>query len=271
MIKAAQPEAPSAFATLIGRILSFQAARGIALLLPLAAIGCRHLPSEKEIQGAQIHYDLGVHAQQAGDVQGALAEFQNALNLDPGFAEAHHAIGLLLDRSFHRPEEAVAHFGKALEIRPGFSEAKNSLAALYLKQGRYSEAIKLCEEVLNDMLYPTPYYAQANLGWALYKKGDTPGALDHIRAAVTMQPKFCLGFTYLGIIESERGDVKEACHHFGKYREACPDEADAYYREGSCLAKLGRRDAAKQDFASCQAKTPDESLKAECRRLAEQL
>lgn len=245
--------------------------RTIALLFPLAAIACRHLPTEKERQGAEIHYDLGVNAQQAGDLHGALTEFQAALDLDPGFAEAHNALGVLLHNGFKRQDEAISHYKKALEIRPGFSQAKTNLANVYLDQGRYDEAIKLYEEALNDMLYREPHIAQGNLGWALYKKGDTRAALDHIRTAVTIEPKFCLGYEWLGIIETEQRDLSSACRDFGKFREACPDVADAYYREGSCLVKLGRRDAAKQSFATCQAKAPNEALKGECRRLAEQL
>ncbi len=58
-------------------------------------------------------------------------------------------------------------------MRPTFSEARTNLANVYLDQGQYDEAIKLYEQVLNDMLYPTPFIAQGNLGWAYYKKGDT--------------------------------------------------------------------------------------------------
>jgi tetratricopeptide (TPR) repeat protein len=243
----------------------------MAMLLFLAAIACRHIPTEKERQGAEIHYDLGLSAQQGGDLQGAMAEIQTALSLDPGFAEAHNAMGVLLHNGFRRPEEAIGHYKRALDIRPDFSQAKTNLANVYVDQGRYDQAIKLYQEALNDMLYREPHIAQGNLGWALYKKGDTRGALDHIRTAVTLEPKFCLGYQWLGIIETEQRDLNSACRDFGKYREACPEMADAYYREGSCLAKLGQRDAAKQSFTTCQAKAPNESLRGECRRLAEQL
>jgi type IV pilus biogenesis/stability protein PilW len=238
-------------------------------VVPLCA--CRHVPSEKEQQGAEIHYNLGVNAQQAGDMRAALAEFETALNMDPGFAEPHNAIALLLAHSFGRPEDAIAHFHKALEIRPGYSEAKVNLGVVFSEQGKYDQAIKLFEEALNDMRYPTPYFAEGNLGWALYRKGDTRMALDHIKAAVTIEPKFCQGYRNLGIIESDSGNVEEACRQFASYREHCPESADAYYREGTCLAKLGRREAARQALSACQTKSSNERLKSECRQSMEQL
>ena len=245
--------------------------RQLLLLLSLLGFGCSHVPTEKEQRGAEIHYDLGVNAQQAGEMRNALAEFETALSLDPGFAEAHNAIALLLSNAFGRPEEAIAHLNKALEIRPTFSEAKVNLGVVLSQQGRYDAAIKLFEEALNDMRYPTPYFAEGNLGWALYKKGDTKMALDHIRAAVTIEPKFCQGYRNLGIIESESGNTEEACRHFGSYRQRCPEAPDAYYREGACLAKLGQREAAKQALNTCLSKSPNEGLKNDCRKLMEQL
>src|SRR5713226_936520 len=130
----------------------------VVCLLWVFTSACKHLPSEQELQGA-------------------LHEFQIALEMDPNLAEAHYAIGTLLHLSFGRREQAIEHFDKALAIRPNYSEAKANLANVYLDLGQYDRAIALYREALNDMLYPTPYIAQGNLGWALYKKGDTRGAL----------------------------------------------------------------------------------------------
>ncbi len=233
--------------------------------------GCRHVPTDKEIQGAQIHYDLGVQAQQSGVVQGALQEYQEALKLDPNLPEAHNALGLLLHLSFNRPDDAVRHYKDAIKIRPTFSEVKTNLGNVYLDQHRFDEAIGLYEQALNDMLYPTPFIAQGNLGWALYKKGDTAKGLEQIRAAVTTNPKFCLGYKNLGLIQEEQGQTADACRQFARYRENCPDVAEAYLREGTCLAKLGRREEALDRFKSCEEKATAPLQKDECQLFREKL
>jgi tetratricopeptide (TPR) repeat protein len=244
----------------------------VVCLLWVLASACKHVPTEQEQQGALIHHDLGVQAIQSGNVQGALREFQIALELDPNLAEAHYAIGTLLHLSFSRREQAIEHFNKALAIRPNYSEARANLANVYLDLGQYDRAIALYREVLSDVLYPTPYIAQGNLGWALYKKGDTRGALENIRGALIANPKFCQGYRNLGIIYRDQGNFEDACQEFSKYEQACPDAADAYYEEGKCLTKRGRREAAMQAFAQCQAKATNQpSLKDDCRKLQEQL
>ncbi|QRK07560.1 social motility TPR repeat lipoprotein Tgl [Archangium violaceum] len=242
-----------------------------AWLLALVLMGCKHVPSEKERQGAEIHYELGLQAQQAGHVQEAYKEMQKSLELDPDYPEAHNAIAILLHMAFNRPEQAISHYKKALELRPNFSEVKTNLANVYLSQSRYDEAIKLYEEALNDMLYPTPFIAQGNMGWALYKKGELERGVQSIKAAVTTNPGFCLGYKNLGIIHDETGDVSEACRYFGRYREACPDVADAYLREGACQVKQGKMEEARQSFTACEAKARSQELKDDCRRLLEAL
>lgn len=250
----------------------FRLPSALSLALLLLASGCKHVPTAKEREAAEIRHDLGVQAQQAGHMQEALAEYRKSLELDPEYPEAHNAIGVLLHLAFGRPDEAREHYQKALEVRPTYSEAKVNLANVHLDQGRYDEAIKLYEQVLNDMLYPTPYFAHGNMGWAYYKKGDTARGVESIKAAVTLNPGFCLGYKNLGIIYTETGKTEEACRQFARYRETCPEVADAYMREGVCQAKLGQLDAARESFTTCEAKAATQmNLKDECRALREQL
>lgn len=233
---------------------------------------CKHIPTDQERQGAQIHYDLGIAAQTDGKLQEAYAEFDEALKLDPYNPEAHNAMGLLLHVGFKKQDSALEHYDRALELKPEFSEAKTNKGNLYLDQGKYDDAIKLYEAALNDMRYPTPYIAQGNLGWALYKKGDIKGAIENIKSAVTTEPKFCLGYKNLGLIYDAQNQTEDACKAYGNYRSACPEVADAYYREGVCVAKLGEAGKAKEAFAACQAKAAHNNvLREDCKRLQDAL
>ncbi len=248
----------------------------VATLATLAAAlallaGCRHRPSEKEQRAAETHYNLGRMAATNGSIQEAVREYQAALKLDEGFPEAHNGYGLLLHLSFNRPEEAIQHYKRALEIRPDFSDVKTNLGAVYLDLGKYDEAIKLFDEALNDMLYTEPYIAHANRGWALFKKGNVRGGMESIHMALTTNPKFCLGHRLLGQIHDEQGQTESACEDYQRYRDACPDAGDAHYREGVCLAKLGKTEEARKSFEACQAKSGPAATKDECKRLLERM
>jgi type IV pilus assembly protein PilF len=252
--------------------------RSTSAVLALAAAGvlgsCVHIPSDKERQGAEAHYDLGINAQSAGDVRSALKEFEESLKLDPDFADAHNAIAVLLHLSFDRKDEAEKHYKQALEIRPNFSEAKVNLGNLYLDQGRLDEAITLYEQALNDMLYATPYIAETNLGWAYFKKGNSAQAIEHLRAAVTQNPSFCLGYKDLGLVQDSRGDLAAACTEFGRFVQACPKVPEAHQLLGSCLVRQGHAAEARASFDACVANAsdaPQQRVREQCIRLRDGL
>lgn len=242
------------------------------LLVLVAVAGCRHIPSAKDQQAAVARHDLGVLNQQNGDIRAAWHEYDEALKLDPYFPEAWFAKAQLLHLSFGKPEEAIENYRKALEIRPEYSAAKNGLGTVYLDLGRYDEAIKLFEEALNDMRYPTPHIAQTNLGWAQFKKGEVEKAVESTRSAIISSPKFCAAHRNLGEILDHQGKTAESCESYTKFRESCPEYAEAYYREGVCLVKLGRAEEAKQAFAGCQSKAkPEQTFAKDCKLLADKL
>ncbi len=255
-------------------ILAMIDMRGLVLTVALAglvgAVGCRTI-TEKDRQSSDIHYDLGVQAQQSGKMQDALDEYTRALELNPKNPQAHHAMALLLQHAFARFDEAERHFGRALDLEPTFTEAKVNLGNLHLQKGAYDRAIKLYEEALADMRYRTPEFAQGNLGWAEYKRGNVEKGIGHIKAAVTLNPEFCLGYRNLGQIYEERGETEDACGQYRRYREKCADVADAHYRSGMCLAKLGRAEEAAQRFADCESLAPAGELREDCARLRTQL
>lgn len=241
------------------------------LCLLLGGNGCRHIPDDRTRQGAQIHYDLGVQAQQAGDNQGAYREYEMAVQMDPSLAEAHNALGILLHLVFRKPDEAVGHYQQALSIRPTFSEVKVNLANVHLSEERYDAAIKLYEEALNDMMYPTPYIAQNNLGWAQFKKGQASLGLENIKAAVTLNPKFCQGFRNLALIYEAEGDSEGSCREWRRFGDACPDQPEPVYRRAMCLVKQGDRDGARKAFSECVNTVKQAVVKEDCRLQLEQM
>jgi type IV pilus assembly protein PilF len=265
--KAAQPQPGKPQPAALGKLFGAFALLAAVLVGP----GCKHIPTNKEYEASRIHYDLGVQSTQENPQQ-AMMEFQKALELDAEFPEALNAKGLLLHVVFKKLDDAMVALKKAIELKPKFSEAKTNLGNLYMDLKRYDDAIGMYQEALGDILYATPYIAESNLGWAKYKKGLTEEAITHIKTAVTVNPRFCLGYRNLGTIYDETNQTAEACKQFGKYRENCGDFADAHMREGVCLAKLGQLEQARTALETCVSKAgPDNPLKEDCKSLKEKL
>jgi hypothetical protein len=86
-----------------------------------------------------------------------------------------------------------------------------------------------------------------------------------------MNPKYCLGYLQLGTLYEQQNSSAESCKAFTKYRESCPDQADAYRREGVCQAKAGNGPGALKSFTTCVDKARGDDLKDQCAKLKEQL
>lgn len=222
----------------------------------------------KAQDNAHIHYDLGLNAQAQGDVRTALNEFNLALQYEPGFADAENALGILYHLSFRQLDEAEKHYKQALALKPDYSGAKVNLAALYLDEGRYDEAIALDEEVLKDLEYKNQYLPANNEGWAWYKKGDTARALALIQETVRANPEFCQGYRNLGLIYADQGKLDLALTELQRMVKKCPESAQGFYDLGRVQLRAHDDAGAMKSFQSCKEKSKEgDPLLDDCTRL----
>ncbi|WP_373046249.1 social motility TPR repeat lipoprotein Tgl [Vulgatibacter sp.] len=237
----------------------------LVLVFVLAACGG---VSQKDRELGEVHQRLAQQSLASGDTRAALAEIEKSVEKDPENPEARNLYGLLLHLYFQRLDAAVVQYRKAIELKPGYSEAKVNLGAALTAQGRCDEAIPLLDEARGDLLYREPYLAENNLGWCKYKKGDVEGALMHLRAAVSNNPGFCLGYRNLAEIAQSQGELDDAMRLLERYGKTCPKEPDADYRLGLVLLEQGKDEAARRSFLACVEKAKDEELGDECTRQA---
>jgi len=192
----------------------------------------------KAINASRISYDLGVNYFSSNKTRQALENFLKAVNENPDFPEAHNALGLVYFdmKDFSKSEE---HFKKAIELKPNYSEAYNNLGRIYLENNKLDLAIEMFKKALSNMVYRTPQYAYANLGWAYYKKGLVKEAMEQFNSAVASDPKWCLGYRSIGIVKLEQKEALEAFMAFDKFRDYCPSEPEAHFRMAEVKSTFG--------------------------------
>jgi len=236
----------------------------LALLLVAAACG----PNQKDIESAQIHFDLGVSAMEnTHDAQTAIKELRIALQANPNLVDAYNALGLVYHLMLHRPEEAIANYQAGLKIDPKNGEVANNEGAALTDLGRYTEAAAMFERALSNDLYRTPYIAQGNLGWALYKSGDVQAGVGHLKTAVQINPDYCQGYRSLGMIASELGQLAEAETQFRAFEKHCPKLCESHYRLAMVMLKRGDQGPARDQLGLCSSGCPSTDLAVECDRL----
>ena len=247
-------------------------ARLFAAFLFLLLVRCSGMSAEQRTQAAEIHQQLGDSLLHDGDVQQAMKEYLQSIDFEDT-PEAHDGLGLIYGWSLGRPKDAEREFKRALEMRPDFSEAMTNLGALYMSRSRFGEAIPLLDKAARDPLYRARVLAQSNLGWALYKSGQTDKGVSEIRGALEVAPKYCKGWRQLGTIFAESSKLDEAKTAFARYVAECPDEPDAHLQSGKVLARLSKAAEARAEFERCAVVKDDKDkpVAAECAKFLKDL
>ena len=238
----------------------------LAALAAAATLACAHGPSAKDRRSAEIHHDLAVEALRGGRWPDALREFDAALAVDDGFAEAHRGRALVLDLGFGRLDDAEKAYRRALEIRPAYSEAHNDLGQLLARTGRADEAIREFDAALENMHYKEPYLARCNKGLAIYRAGRKDEGLAQLRACVTGAPGYCRGRRDLGRALLDEKRTREALDELSAYARFCEKVPDAHLQLGLARMKAGDVPGAREAFERCRELGDGTADGEECRR-----
>lgn len=237
-------------------------ASGAALLV---AGGCSSAETErkKRVEKADFHYKLALGYFQARNIDLAIRELVRALDFDAAHPDSRYLYGFILFGR-KRYEEAALNFRRALERRPRFFAARNHLGVTYLELERYHEAIQTLEPLLKEATYTTPYLPHNNIGWAYLKLGNLRMAEKHLRMAVFLNPKFCLGHRNLGLLAVERRDTTAAIGHLEDATRRCPKFAAAWFKLGEAYSMKQRGADAQAAFRQCASLEGETLLGRRC-------
>jgi tetratricopeptide (TPR) repeat protein len=202
---------------------------------------------------ADAHNNLGKSLAAAGRQAEAMAQYEDALRLKPDFAEAYYNLGNAQLRS-GRTEEAMALYEKALAIRPNFAQAHNNLGVALADQGRSSEAVAQLEEALR--LRPDYAEARSNLKDVLSSANSESAAALAAKPG-PLQSDAAERHNNRGIELTNAGRTQEAIDQFEQALRLRPDYAEARNNLGNVLAMTGRAPEAAAQYEEALRLKPD--------------
>lgn len=174
------------------------------------------------------------------DPPGAEHEFRTALELDPGYATAHHWYGVML-MWLGRFEQASQEIQRAHDLDPFSPGITAALALNYYFSRHYEESLALTRELL--AAYPTFYIVHTVLALNQAKKGTTQAAIFEFEKSLALErhPYTLMWLGNLYGVSGRQQQALEIIHELA--RRSGPNQAYAY-PTAVIWAGLGENDKA---------------------------
>jgi protein O-mannosyl-transferase len=131
------------------------------------------------------HYNLGNALLKRGKIDEAIAQYQKALEIQPGLSSAHYNLGNAFLKHGEL-NEAIAQYQKTLELRPNHADSLYNMGLALFKQGKLDEAIAQLRKALE--IEPDAVAAHIGLGDALAAKGARDAATAQYQKALEIRP-----------------------------------------------------------------------------------
>ncbi len=176
----------------------------------------------------------------------AIVEFDEAVRLDPKYAQAYIDRGLAYSRKGD-PDRALADYNEALRLDPKLALAYAGRGHAYARKGDLVRAFADCEEALR--LDPKLALAYNSRGLAYARKGDPDRAIADYNEALRLDPKLAMAYDNRGLAYSRKGDPDRAIADYNEALRLDPKLALAYARRGHAYARKGDLVRA---FADCE-------------------
>jgi len=130
-----------------------------------------------------------------------------AIALDSNLFEARRALGAVRMWNFEW-DGAEAEFEKAMQLDPGNAETYRMIAFLYRAMGRFEEAIRLYKKSID--LDPIKGHTYFNYGQLLYHAGQPEDAIASYKKVLDLHPQFPRTHIFLGKVYLLQGKPEMA-------------------------------------------------------------
>jgi tetratricopeptide (TPR) repeat protein/CHAT domain-containing protein len=194
-----------------------------------------------DIDEAEVWLNQGYQQAMAGDLLGAVACYDKALEIQPDYYAAWHDRGVVLNK-LERLEEAIASYDKAIEIQPDLHEAWTSRGQALCDLEQLEEAIASWDKVLT--IKPDDHEVWYNRGVALAKLGRLEEAIAAYDRVLEVQDNYYPAFINKAFLLFELGRFEQVIPFFDKVLEIQPDYHEAWNYRGKLLTELGQLEQA---------------------------
>jgi tetratricopeptide (TPR) repeat protein len=203
---------------------------------------------------AELLFAQGLAWHRQGLLEQALAAYEQALRLQPGYFDVLHHIGIL---AYQAGDYATAEqvLYAAIEIDGSTAPVWNALGNVMKARGRLDAAVAGYAQALS--IDPACFDAHYNCGNALQALGRYEEALARYDSAIALDPDTPQAWNNRAAVLQQLGLLDEALASLDLVLLQQPGHAEAHNNRGNVLVRQRRHDAALESFALALACRPD--------------
>lgn len=217
---------------------------------------------------ATILYNYGQIELLKGNIQGALALFNEAIDKKPMFVKAYNAIGEIYE-NLGDIENAIHYYERAHHISPANTERLIALSKLYHKTGNVQKAESLLLETKTDAAEGVTT-SKRLLGEIYLAKNENEKALETLLAAYKKNPNDIFVMDSLAQAYRKLNKPDDALDIYREILKISPDNANVYYNMGKTYLEKGDKVQAIECIKKAWELNPfSKEITADLRALAE--
>jgi tetratricopeptide (TPR) repeat protein len=193
----------------------------------------------------------GLALQEAGDLDGAIADYNRALTLDPDYGPAYYG------RGWARGKQGN-YAGELADAECGLALDPDNAGMYYRRRGHAYHGLRDFEKALGEYtraldLAPNDEGTRYNRALCYQDMGDFARALADLDAVLVSDPDWGWALVARARVRLDMGDAKGAHDDLSSAIEHNPANAEAWYERGRLFEKIKAYDEADADYARAGA------------------
>ena len=205
------------------------------------AIACYQQAVRLHPEHCQYHYKLGTTLRQQDKIELAIQSFTQAIAIDSSHSWSYHALGEIyaLKQDF---ATAIEYYQKAIELNPNFSWSYYNLGRIFDGTEQYSNACNCYQKAIE--IEPDFSWSHFFLAEILITSQEKETAIYHYHQAVELEPTLDRAYYQLGKYQQGEGNLEQSVIYYERAIEINSEEYNYHFCLGEALIQLNKLERA---------------------------
>lgn len=190
-----------------------------------------------------------------GDYDRAIQDFNAAIRIKPGIANAFNNRGITYDYKGEY-DLAIRDYDQAIQLQPDYPDAFNNRGLVYQEKGAYDRALEDFDQAIR--LKPDYAEAVASRAATYVSKGEYDRAIEECTRAIKLEPNYAGDFNDRAVAYLGKKDYQRALKDLDHAVQLSPQDPHVLATRGIAHFYVGEFKAAENDFTLALRLAPKE-------------